>query len=76
MRAAVHWARGAGGGEEGEGVEKAFVAETCVECLDALENAYPALGGGGTAVCGCEGLIDEVGVEVFELRAHTQEDLV
>jgi hypothetical protein len=70
VRAAVYRARDAGGGEEGEGVEKTLVAETGVECLDALEDADAALGGGGTAVCGCEGFVDEVGVEVFELCAH------
>lgn len=76
MRAAGEGGGGRGGGEEGKGVQETFVTEAGVECLYGLQDAHPALGGGGTAVRGCEGLVDEVGVEIFELGAHSQEDLV
>lgn len=57
-------------------MQETFISEACIERLHALENAYSSLGSGGTAVASCKGLINEVGVEVLELCAHAQEDLI
>lgn len=57
-------------------MQETFVSKTCVKCLHALEDADATLGSGGAAIAGRERLVDEIGIEVFELGAHAQEDLV
>ena len=57
-------------------MQETLKAEAFVECLDALEDADAALCGLWAAVAGGEGLVYEVGVQVFKLGTHAQEHLV